>query len=341
MHRISIIACVTIVTAIGAAAQAQSPSLPPDLASLPDDIKTLKWQSIDLATVSPLERSRSLLLMNHVLDELSNTAASEADLMSSFIEKQNLGTQFATTPPPPPARELTFADAQKVAVAMLRGPLQNSYYATELGDVSATGLASYEQMYQRTCQRRWSELDESRHQVRSMTSFLGNSQKLPAYEAWATSEAGLRQKQFDQREQSAAARPHPQEKPQTPPQQQQNPSAQEAKLQQENLQLQQALANAESQDRMQANQAQQAAQAQQANASQQQAGQAAQPYSTDYVAPTYGGYGAYGGYAYVAHYNNCSYQHDDAYGNRAREDTERRMSSFHGAPAMHGGGGRR
>src|SRR5262249_53151515 len=85
---------------------AQEPRLPPDLAALPQEIKTLPWQSINFATLQPLEQSRALLLMDHVVGELSANMTSEADLMSAYIEKQNLGAQFAGTPPPPGPKEL-------------------------------------------------------------------------------------------------------------------------------------------------------------------------------------------------------------------------------------------
>src|SRR4051794_13787869 len=116
-----------VLLAFAAFSLAQTQKLPPDLAGLPDEIKNLKWQTIDTATVQPLERCRSLLLLNHSLDELSANAAAEADLMSEYIEKNNLGAQFASTPPPPAPRALSYTDAQKIAIAMLRGPMSTSY----------------------------------------------------------------------------------------------------------------------------------------------------------------------------------------------------------------------
>jgi len=151
MYRIMIMALVLCVFGATASAQSQEARLPADLQTLPSEVKNLPWKSIDMSSVSALEHCRALLLMNHVLDELSANATAEADLMSTYLEKQNLGSQFANTPPPPAPSLLTYADAQKIAVAMLRGPMATSFYATELGDVSAGGLASYAGMYDRTC----------------------------------------------------------------------------------------------------------------------------------------------------------------------------------------------
>jgi len=353
MRNITVHACALIMLA-GSTLFAQQPAgkLPPDLEALPTEIKTLKWQQIDPATLSTLDRCRSLLLMNHVLDELVDNATAEADLMSSYIEKKNLGSQFANTPPPPQAPHLSYDDAQKVAAALLKGPMSASYYATELGDVSETGLASYEQLYSRTCARRWSELDEARAQVSAMSSFLGNSNRLPDYEAWAIAEASLRQQQYEKKVGPAAA--------------QKQSNAEIQALQKQNQMLQQALGAAEYQQRSAAQQTAQAQQAaaqaqqaatqaqQQASQSQQQTSQQQQP--AGYVVPTYGayGYGAYGGYGYgygaaagayaanehnaasyaagAYHGANSAWTHEAGYSGQARAQTEQRMNSFHGAP---------
>src|SRR5262245_25588027 len=104
MLRTLIMTCLSLV--LTTAAWAQTQKLPADLAGLPDEIKNLKWQAIDPAKVSSLERCRALLLMNHTLDELSANATSEADLMSAYMQKENLGSQFASTPPPPALKQL-------------------------------------------------------------------------------------------------------------------------------------------------------------------------------------------------------------------------------------------
>src|SRR5262245_47092376 len=80
------VTCVALTTR----AFAQAQKLTADIASLPEDIKSLKWQNIDPATLTPLEQARSLLLMDHVLSELSANTTAEADLLSSYIEMQNL-----------------------------------------------------------------------------------------------------------------------------------------------------------------------------------------------------------------------------------------------------------
>ncbi len=294
MFRFSVAACICL--ALTGAALAQPQKLPPDLAGLPDEIKTLQWKSIDISKVSALERCRALLLMNHVLDELSANSTAEADLMSTYIDAQNLGSQFASTPPPPDPNQLAYPDAQKVAVALLRGPMSGSYYSTELADVSASGLVSYEQMYGRTCQRKWGEFEESRHLVRCMTSFLGNSQKLQDYDGWATAEAARREAAFQQRNPAPARAPQQQNAP--------APSGQVQQLQQQLQQVQGALGAAEYQQQALAQQTAQAQQQaavaqQQAAQAQQQTAQSQQPYyPAGYAVPVYGGYGGYGYGAY-------------------------------------------
>jgi hypothetical protein len=357
MYRIVILSCVFQAFVAGAFAQSPPQRLPADLQTLPDELKNLKWQTIDMGSVPTLEHCRALLLMNHTLDELSANATAEADLLSTYIEKQNLGSQFANTPPPPPPPLLTYPDAEKISVALLRGPMSSSYYATELGAASPGGLAAYAETYERTCQRRWAEFDEGRHLVRSMTSFLGNNQKLPDYEAWATAEVALRQKQYEQR-------------PGATPPAGQMPAGQgqsNAQLAQQNQQVNQALAVAEAQQVSQAPMQAAPGQPQAAPAQQQQQQLQTGGCAGGYVAaPVYAGYGGYGAYgatpsqaaaagAYAGataannsnsnktnvspaaaaaagqyHGANSTYNHDSAYNSAARSQTEQRMNNFHG-----------
>lgn len=344
MYRHFLLGCVLLPTFV-TAALAQTRKLPPDLAGIPDEVKSLKWQTIDIATVQPLERCRALLLLNHTLDELSANATAEADLMSAYLEKNNLGSKFASTPPPPPAKTLTYPDAEKVAVAMLRGPMSSSYYATELGDVSPDVLPSYTQMYGRTCARRWSEFDESRHQVRCMSSFLGNSNKLQDYDAWATAEASRREAQARQGAAAPAAAKAGQDEAQ--PQQQQS----------ELMQMKGGLAAADAQLQGTAAAAQQPSD-NPPPADAVTAGYADSPSAYGYAYGGYGGYGyAYGAYgvrpgvagavvgANVANNNeavrrtaavqyhgaNYAWNREPNYNSYARAQTEYRMSSFHGA----------
>jgi hypothetical protein len=374
-HRRAVLGRVALIAlmcqALTTAALAQVQALPPALAGLPEQVKSLKWQTIDMKKVTPLEQCRALLLMNHTLDELSANATAEADLMSAYIEAKNLGAAFASTPPPPAPKALTFADAEKVAVAMLRGPMSTSYYATELSDMGPAGLASYQQMYDHTCQRVWSEFEESRHLVRVMSSYLGNSQKLGDYDAWATAETARREAQSQQRAAAKGAAAAETQK-------------MDAKLREQQLELMQmqgALAAAHAQEQQQSKQSQQSQQNQGSTGGQTEtpAGQPAQAVNGGFLVDgaqgydgygAWGGYGAYGGYggygygygaaaagAYAGataahdadrndaaravannadrggqyHAANSSWNRGSSYGGEAHAHTQERMNSFHGA----------
>ena len=345
-----------LILALCAAARAQSPALPADLQNLPKEIKTLKWQTIDLGTLPPVEHCRALLLLNHALDELLANVTAEADLMSTYLEKNDLGAKFASTPPPPAPPALSYDDAEKVSVALLRGPMKASYYATEMGDLAPGTLQSYAQMYQRTCARRWGEFDESRHLVRCMSSFLGNANKLADYDAWATAESARREAALQHR--LAAA-------PSAAAAKAQQDQKLEGQLRQQQLELAQmnaALAAAHAQQPPPQQQQQQpGGQPNPGNQTVTPGGQSAQAMNGGYVVDdaTAYGYGGYGGYGYYAggaapgaaaaagayagahaasqyHGANATWNHESTYNSNARAETERRMSSFHGG----GGGGR-
>jgi len=290
MNRLFLIACMPAFLVTTTLAQA--PKLPPELAALPDEIKRLPWQTIDMSSIQPLEHCRALLLLNHTLDALSDNATAEADLMSAYIEKNNLGTQFASTPPPPTPRGLMYPDAEKVAIALLRGPMSGSSYATELSDLGGGGLSSYEQMYSRTCTRRWSEFDEARHQVRAMSSFLGKTNKLQDYNTWATAESLRREQAAQQRAATAAAAAQAQANATAS-----NVEAQRRKQQLELMEVNAALTSAQSQQQQPQQQSSQAPD-NSGNQTMTPGGQPAQAVPGGYLVDTgdsyYGGYGGYG-----------------------------------------------
>lgn len=197
MRKCLLLAQWSIVLAAASAAQAQGNR--PDLSALPDVLKGLKWKDIDTAKLSALERCRALLFLNASLDELSSGARAEADLLSAFIDKQKLGPEFLNSPPPVNAAPLNCGDGLKVAVAMLRGPLAQSSYATDFAGVSDPKLLECNNnMYEPICQRKWSEMAESRQQVRWMASFLQAKKKMDEYQAWAPLEVQRREQEYQQ-----------------------------------------------------------------------------------------------------------------------------------------------
>lgn len=340
------IATSTVMLFVSASVTAQpaSPSLPPDLANLPQEIKSLQWQSIDLNSVSALEYNRALLLMNDTLGRLATARAAEAELMSSYIESNNLGQQFTASPAPAPAKHLSYEDAVKVSVALLRGPMSDSTYSGELAGVSIDGLNAYKDMYDNTCRGRWSQLSGSLQQLRYMSAFLQKQGKMQDYQSWAKLESENRQLKYQV--QMAQKQATAQQQQAAPAQQQGNAIAQEqqqgaqlAAMQSENQQLQQSLAAAQSTMQQQAaTNAQQQQQLQE-----QQSGINTTP-GTALNTPYYGYYGNPYAYGYPSYYNSSSgWCNDHEYAEACRASTTGRINNWHGAgTAGRGvGGGRR
>jgi hypothetical protein len=238
--------CIAISLSAGAAAQSKRP----DLSSLPEVIKSLKWKEIDVAALTPIERCRSLQLLNGVLEEIGSAARAEADLMSEFLEKQDLGKDYASDSTPPVAGPLVYADGTKIAVAMLRGPLAQSSYATALSDVSdARLIESYVQLYDATAQRKWSEAVEARQQVRSMSHFLHVRNKVKDYETWVPSEVQRREQAFEnemaQRRAAARAKSEAKNQQEAAAAQERQQQAAQQEQERQAAQMQQALAAAQ------------------------------------------------------------------------------------------------
>lgn len=299
---------IVLMAAIGAPALGQPSKI--DLNTLPTEIKTLNWQSVDLSSASPLDQCRSLMFLNQALDEIGAQTTAEADLMSQFIDVSNLGPQFVAMPAPVDANPLTFQSAQKMALALLRGPQAQSSYATALTGTSADMLTAYQQMYSATCQRKWSAVVESRHQVRAMSAFLEKSGKMQAYNAWVPGAVEQRMKE----QEAAVAQQQAAQQAQQSQEQAQMIARQRAQLQQ--MESQQA---ASAQANQQLQQALCAAQQNQ-SASANQGAPAPNAYYPNYY---YGGVGV--GYAATgAWYRNAAYR------GAATAATEARYSSWHG-----------
>jgi hypothetical protein len=180
-----------------------------------------------------------------------------------------------------PGQVLSLQDGEKIAVALLRGPMAKSSFATAIGDAQGTVLTAYLQMYNSTCNRKWSGAMDSRLQVKSMTGFLEKSGNMAAFNAWVPGEVERRTKEHDAQmaaQRAAAASAQQQE-------QQQRIQAQQQKLAQEKQQLQQ----------QQQQQQQETAQMQQAMAAAQagQSGGSAAPATGGAAYPNwyYGGLG--------------------------------------------------
>ncbi|MCC6677748.1 MAG: hypothetical protein IT436_11435 [Phycisphaerales bacterium] len=288
--------------------RALAQTTPIDLASLPAEIKTLPWRDIDVSSLSPLERCRSLFLMSEVLDELRAQSTAEAELLSDYIDSNNLGAEFASQPPIADAAPLTMANGLQVAAALLRGPMAKSSYATQWGDATTGTLAAYEQLYQSSCQWKWSAMTDSRLRVRSMMRYLQATGKLDAYVAWVP---GAVEKRTREQEAEAAQR-HTTEVAQ---QQQQR----EKRLQQEQAQLQH--------DKQLQEQRDASVQVQQSLcAAQQSQNQVQSSGQTNVVDGAYPNW-YYGGAAAVAAgnwYRNAAYQ------GAAQARTDARVASWHG-----------
>jgi hypothetical protein len=339
MKENTLLGFVAMISLCGGVARAEPAAPAPsqmNLSDLPKEIAGLNWKTVDIAALTPQQRCQALLLLNDKLASIAAMATSQANLLSMYIDQQNLGADFAKQAPMNAMHQLTFTDAMKVAVALIQGPMSTSSYASAFSDSSPDTLAAYAQMYDATCQRRWMETAEARHQVRSMAAFLKGKGKLQEYETWAGAEAARRQQQYAQ---TMAQRRMTEEAVQNQRQKdQQVAAAQEQRIEQENLQLQQALALAQQQQRAQAPPMQQnAAQAQQQAANTQQPNYPlTQPEAPGLIPgaeipePAYYG-GAYYGYGAPAYYGtNSAWAYDVKSEAAARAETENRISGWHG-----------
>ncbi len=283
-----------------------------DISKLPAEIKSLKWSSVDIGSLSPVQKCRALLVLNEVLDEMNAQLSVEADLMSEFIDTKGLGPSFASQPPAPEAAPLTMQNGLQIAAAMLAGPLADSSYATQMSDSSDEVLKAYDSMYQSTCQGKWHTADASRLQVRAMSRFLQSQGKMADYQAWVPGEMQRRAAEAAQeqaaRQAAAAAKSQAQEAALM--------QKQAEKIAQQSAQLQQQQAAA-----AQMQHALAVAQQQQAQQQQSQNAPAAAP-TDGYPEYYYGGWGAVAAADWYRH---------PGYAAAAASRTDARMASWHGA----------
>lgn len=300
-----VLAAAMAAWAFASGVQAQQPKV--DLNRLSAEIKKLDWKSVDWAALSDLERARALMLLDETIDEIGSQMTAEADLMSEFIDTNNLGPDFATRPAAAPGPVLTVEDAEKVAAALLRGPMSSSTYATAMGGSDQNVPKAYLQMYTSTCNRKWSGALEARQQVRAMSAFLESTGKMAAFNAWVPGEVERRTREHD--EEMAKRR-----------------SAMQQQAEQERQQRVQAAEERKAQEQQQRAQ-QSAMEAQQALCAAQQAQQGQAPSgdtsSEGAIYPNW----YYGGLGYVG---AGAWYRDAAYRGAATARTERRIGGWHG-----------
>ncbi len=162
-------------------------------ANIHQTIEKLNWKEVDLDALSPLERCRTLMLMNHALGELGAVSLAEADLLGAFLEQEKLAEGYAALPAGQDTPRYSFQDACKISNALLKGPMSDSRYTTELSNTDDAGLQAYLKLYDPTCRDKWSELTATTGDVRRMVAYLKDKGKLKEYMAWAPSETERRQ----------------------------------------------------------------------------------------------------------------------------------------------------
>lgn len=163
-----------------------------ELQKLQQVVKGLDWHSTDFDAQTPIMRCRALMLLNHALEEIGAVDLAEADLMAEFAQKHGLSPTPSTSQPAY-GQCRSFEDARKIAVALLKGPMAESSYATALADTDESGLKSYEGMYDKACRDKWSEYAEPALYVRDMAAQLKSAGKLKDYMAWVRVETERRQ----------------------------------------------------------------------------------------------------------------------------------------------------
>lgn len=287
-----------------------------DLASIPDNIKKLDWRSIDTAALPAVERARATMLLDDTLREMGAQMTAEADLLSEYIEQQDLGAEFAAHPEVDDSPAVTFPEAIKVAAAMIRGPMANSTYATAHADTPDANLPAYEKLYQSSAERRWAAATESRLNMRSMSRFLRDTKRMDAYKAWLPAELDRRAKEAD----AEAAR-----------QRAELEQKQKEKAEQREHRRQQIQEQKQAEQEQQAQERQAAMQMQQAMcAAQAPADSGAVVGYDDYPNWYYGGVGYLGA---------SQWYRDAGYQGRAADRVSDRMRGWRGGGG--GGGGRR
>ena len=297
-HSVVTVGCLVAMIVQGSVLAQQK--APVDLNTLPAEIKALKWQQIDLSTVSTLERCRAMLILNDILDEMNAQLTAESDLMSQFIDVQKLGAKFAARPPLADPAPLTLANAEQIATAMLRGPMsQNPDY--KLGGMDPSSLPAFEQLYKSTVDSKWTTLLAARLRVRAMAGFLGTQGKFDEYKAWVPGAVAAHNAEITR--QRAAA------------EQEQQQEAQQAAIQQQRYQQQQ----------MAAMQMQQALAAQQQSQSQDQAPAQVTVATGGYPATYYGGLAGVG----VTGTTAGAWYRNGAYLGAAAARTDARVAAWH------------
>jgi len=192
-----VVILLSLSPALVVAQQSESPFNPQD----PEIqlLKKLDWKGVDFNALEPRARCEALLALTKLLDVTGGKAAARADLLSTYLDQNQLGEEYAADPTalsekPPP---LTYEDAKKLAGAFIKTPRGEEKFGDQLANATEPLLRNYQVLYDKTCARKWSEVIESRVYVKSMADFLQRSGKWEDYVKWSTEEAARRQQQYE------------------------------------------------------------------------------------------------------------------------------------------------
>jgi hypothetical protein len=270
----------------------------------------LQWEEVDLEALSPLERARALVLLDRSLSEVGAVSMAEADMMSLFLDEKGLGEKFVSSESFKSAPARSYEDAQKIAVALLRGPMAESRFATMFEGSDEASLKSTLRLHESASQRKWGEFAEPVKHVRAMKAFLKSEGKRDDYLKWADEESGRRQQEHEQAMAAKGA---------------------EARVNAEASRSEREAAAKELAEQRQ--QERESQLAQQALYAQSTSGDVADgDYGDDYYADRYYGYGT------IARLRRWHRHGPNQV--RARQHTQQRMNNWHGAGRAGGRGGR-
>jgi len=198
MNRLQCAMIAVLVCAGASHARGDQPASREGAAEIMKAIQGLEWQDVNFDALSPLDRCRTLMLLNHALGDVGKAAMAEVDLMHAYIAQKNLTADDSAVAAAQPQPTRSYEDARMIAAALLAGPMSDSRYASALADADDAAIAAHEGMYDKSSRKKWDEFVEPVREVRRAAAFLKEKGQVKDYMAWAKDESDRRQAKHDQ-----------------------------------------------------------------------------------------------------------------------------------------------
>lgn len=173
-------------------------------------VRKLKYDDIDMAKVDTKERVAAMMAMNRLLGTQSQKAERRLSYLNEYMQTNKLDADYiAYATPVPDVDLLTFDNAMKIAVAVVRTPDGAATFGEKVKSMEPGTLNNMAEWFDKECRARWYDVVFKRHQIAGLCRYLEGKGQFNDFVSWAlnkqAADEAQKQKDLAARQEKAAA----------------------------------------------------------------------------------------------------------------------------------------